>query len=239
MSAVSGVDPTLVTQCLDLCQALVSQGVAFNFSLTTNSDSTFTFSLDTRGCKEKKESNKPLARKKTSPSTLRRNERRRKEFLQKKTEASAATSETTESDPEKDKEKEVNKEVRVAKGHECNQCEKKFESESGLKIHMGKTHKKENLRSTSETSTLKKSPVKETLREEQCVCCGEVMSLQHQCEEEQIKETHEDEINPTESTTDTDESDHEEEYVDRTASGLDNIGPRGKLAAMRARRLGY
>ena len=87
MSAVSGVEPASATQCLDICQALVSQGVAFNFSLTTNSDSTFTFTLDTRGTRERVESTKPRARKKPSPSTLRRNERRRRDFLEKKAEA--------------------------------------------------------------------------------------------------------------------------------------------------------
>ena len=68
----------LATKCLDFCQALSSQGVAFNFSLSIGS--TFSFSLDTRG----KASLSPGTKKKSSPSTLRRNARRRKKFLEKK-----------------------------------------------------------------------------------------------------------------------------------------------------------
>ena len=77
MTAVGESDPNLATKCLDFCQALSSQGVAFNFSLSISS--TFFFSLDTRG-------KAPMASgtKKKSPSTLRRNARRRREFLEKK-----------------------------------------------------------------------------------------------------------------------------------------------------------
>merc|ERR1712129_98387 len=67
------------------CQALVSKGLAFTFSLTTSSG--FTISLDTRG----KESPGPVARKPPSPSTLRRNARRRQEFLQRKAKAAPVT----------------------------------------------------------------------------------------------------------------------------------------------------
>ena len=71
-------DSSLASQCLAFCQALASQGKDFSFSLTINS--TFSFSLDTR------ESNvKSIpAKKRSSPSTQRRNARRREEFLQKK-----------------------------------------------------------------------------------------------------------------------------------------------------------
>merc|ERR1712204_164917 len=67
------------------CQALVSKGLAFTFSITTSSG--FTISLDTRG----KESPGPVARKPPSPSTLRRNARRRQEFLQRKAKAVPVT----------------------------------------------------------------------------------------------------------------------------------------------------
>ena len=81
MAAVSDVDPSLKSKCLELCQALVDKGTPFTFSLTIGS--TFTLSLDTMG---KEKSPTPLARKKPSPSTLRRNARRKEQFLKKKAE---------------------------------------------------------------------------------------------------------------------------------------------------------
>ena len=80
MAAVlsSAVDSSLASQCMAFCQALASQGKEFNFTL--NIGSTFSFSLDTRG----KNVKATLAKKRTSPSTQRRNARRREEFLRKK-----------------------------------------------------------------------------------------------------------------------------------------------------------
>ena len=78
---VSGEDTPLANKCFDFCKALASQGMAFSFSLTLGSN--FSFSLETREmaphsvCKDK-------AWKKKSPSTIRRNVRRREAFLQKK-----------------------------------------------------------------------------------------------------------------------------------------------------------
>ena len=74
----NGQDSSLASQCLAFCQALVSQGKAFSFSIKI--DSTFSFSLDTR----ESSGSAPLTRKKVSPSTQRRNARRRAEFLKKK-----------------------------------------------------------------------------------------------------------------------------------------------------------
>ena len=92
---MSAETPTLASQCLDLSQALVRQGLAFSLSLTIGSK--FTFSLDTRKIEEQPS---PMARKYTSPSTQRRNARRRQEFLKKKAEASPNTPETTVKNPE-------------------------------------------------------------------------------------------------------------------------------------------
>ena len=78
---MDGVDLTLSSKSLELCQALIGQGKAFNFSLTFTGTS-YTFSLDTRS----KDTPSPQARKKASPSTLRRNARRREEFLKRKAE---------------------------------------------------------------------------------------------------------------------------------------------------------
>ena len=79
MAAVSGADPIMASQCLDICQALVAKGVAFTLSLHVGS--TITFTLDTR---EKEDTPSPVARKRPSPSTVRRNNKRKAEFLEKK-----------------------------------------------------------------------------------------------------------------------------------------------------------
>ena len=77
MAAVAEVGSSLLSKCLDFCQALSSKGQAFNFSVAIGPD--FTFSMDTR-CKAAS----PRIKKKASPSTLRRNARRREEYLQRK-----------------------------------------------------------------------------------------------------------------------------------------------------------
>ena len=68
---VNGVESSLVTKCLDFCQALSRQGKAFNFNL--NVGSSFTFSLDTRV----KSIPPEMVRKKLSPSSIRGDARRR------------------------------------------------------------------------------------------------------------------------------------------------------------------
>ena len=78
-------DAKLVSQCLDFCQTLAGKSLSFSFSLTIGTN--FSFSVDTMGKgalapKEKK--------KKTTPSAMRRNARRREEFLNKKLNASTA-----------------------------------------------------------------------------------------------------------------------------------------------------
>jgi len=76
----------LAYKCLEVCQALVAKGEPFKFSLSMGA--TLTFSLDTRG---KEETPTPMARKKVSPSTMRRNARRKEAFLEKKAETSSNT----------------------------------------------------------------------------------------------------------------------------------------------------
>ena len=157
MTAVGESDPNLASKCLDFCQALSSQGVAFNFSVSIGS--TFSFSLDTRG----KAPLSPGTKKKSSPSTLRRNARRRKEFLEKKQHPAAV----------------IPREEAVGeKAFLCDQCDSNFKSENGLKIHVGKTHKKvnstpsspENLRGPGQMrSALSASPLLNTCREESTI----------------------------------------------------------------------
>ena len=70
-------DAFLAPHCLDFCQMLVGKSLSFSFSLEIGTN--FSFSLDTRG-----EAALSSAKKKQTPSTLRRNARRREQFLQKK-----------------------------------------------------------------------------------------------------------------------------------------------------------
>ena len=79
VSGVSEPDSSLATQCLDFCQALARQGKDFKLSITIGS--TFTFSLDT---KEGRATLPTRIQKRKSPSTLKRNAKRREEFLSKK-----------------------------------------------------------------------------------------------------------------------------------------------------------
>ena len=140
----------LLTQCLDFCQALENRGRQFNFNLTLETG--FTFSLDTRG-----EHNQPKIhkeKKRKSPSTLKRDLRRKEEFQRKK------GSDTPKEAPEVET-------VLQAKSFACDQCEKVYVTEKGLKTHTGKKHKTEVLRSSSPAPSLQVSPLKDTMREEQ------------------------------------------------------------------------
>ena len=71
------VDSSLASKCMEFCQALANQGQDFNFTLTTTSG--FSFSLDTR-----KKAASPDAKKRLSPSTLRRNAKRKEGYLKHK-----------------------------------------------------------------------------------------------------------------------------------------------------------
>ena len=75
----------------------------------------------------------------------------------------------------------------------CNLCDQTFRTSNSLKIHKGEAHKDsglaltEKLRDIPETPLPKVvSPEKGAGREEQCVCCGELMSPHHQCREETL-----------------------------------------------------
>ena len=117
----------LVKMCLEFSQALVQQVQTVKLSINTES---FSFSLDTREATRKVEETK---KKKLSPSQIRRNLRRKEEFLKRKSKPPKVTTESVILESEK------NVEVIKVKVHECQMCDKTFESESGLKIHIGKT----------------------------------------------------------------------------------------------------
>ena len=82
----------------------------------------FTFSMDTRSMAAS-----PVIKKKASPSTLRRNARRREEYLQRKQNPSPVNS-TEEVET-------------VSNALSCDQCDYKPASEKGLLQHKRKKHK--------------------------------------------------------------------------------------------------
>ena len=120
----------LVTQCMDFCQTLATKSLTISFILTLGDS--FTFSLDTNG----KETLAPPAKekkKKKTLSSLRRDARRRAKFLKEKLEVSNGGGQVSE---------EEEAEIQVEKKFKCDQCKNTFKSENGLKIHLGKAHKK-------------------------------------------------------------------------------------------------
>ena len=143
------VDSSLLSQCLDFCQALARQGHAFNLSVAIGAS--FTFSLDTRS----KDVASQVTKKKASPSTLRRNTKRREEYqLAKQRRSSPRTS----GDPAS------------AAENLCDQCEYVAASEKGLRQHIRMKHKEprpaERIRSTFSQLPLVVSPIKEQRRVE-------------------------------------------------------------------------
>ena len=93
----------MALKCLEFCQALTSQGMKFSFNLTTGIS--FSFSLDT---KESEKSASPVAeqakkKKKLSPSDVKRMQRRRQEFLKRKSEGRKDESSVVLQTPEKER----------------------------------------------------------------------------------------------------------------------------------------
>ena len=169
----------MYSKCLEVSQALVSKGQPFNFSFTIGIHS---FSLDTR-----ESTTKVVDRKRLSPSQLRRNLKRKEDFLKKKSDSPNSSKEPPEQTPEKETEADV---VPVNQ-HKCSICERTFATKNGLNIHKGKAHDQQALRTSSlKEPPLEPSPIKDTPREEQCVCCGYQMSPHHQCEPPHQPEAH-------------------------------------------------
>ena len=102
-----------------------------------------------------------VAKKRISPSTQRRNARRREEFLKRKLNPVAPLPSALDTQA-----------VVEAKEFKCSQCDNIFKSENGLKIHVGKTHK--NVNTTPERlrqqpaspATMPTSPLSDARREE-------------------------------------------------------------------------
>ena len=130
MTAVGESDSSLAAKCLELCQTLAVQGLAFNFSLKIGSS--YSFSLDARD-KGVASNIANESKKRKSPSTLRRNARRKEDFLKKKQNPAPVT-------PEPGAEPDVGL-PRGEDSFKCDICGNFFKSDNGLRIHMGKRHK--------------------------------------------------------------------------------------------------
>ena len=158
----------MLSKCLDFCQALARQGHTFNISIAFGTS--FSFSLDTRS---KEVVTSQVTKKKASPSTLRRNAKRREEFLARKRQNSLPR---TSSDPAPTELK-------------CDHCEYiiiyiKAASVKGPKQHTRMKHKDAEIeRMTSDRPPLSVSPIKDQSREEPCHNCGGEGSPGRQCEE--------------------------------------------------------
>ena len=116
----------LTIKCLEFCQALASKGQKFAFSLSIGSN--YSFSMDTKENSTFLDTRKvttPIEgmKKKLSPSQVRRNMKRKEDFLKRKSE----NSKTVQSEQQKNI-------------FMCNQCDKIFQSENDLKIHKENIH---------------------------------------------------------------------------------------------------
>ena len=183
MNAATMECAPLAAKCMEFCRHLESQGRAFKFSLSVGTN--FDFTLDTR---EEVTFSKEV-KKKASPSTMRRNVKRKELFLKKKCLTPSVAEKVS---PNGASEEEAVEDASVEETHLqkksfiCNQCENVFSTENGLKIHIGKTHKTEMLRSSSPAPSLEVSPLKEQLREEHgcqvttCTKCSQTFKTDYQ-----------------------------------------------------------
>ena len=174
---MSDVNLPLVAKCMDFCQALAIQGHTFHFSL--NMGPSFSFSLDTRG----KAKTGLVSKKKESPSTQRKNARRREEFLSKKRQTPSTVDSTVEQ--------------ATASLFPCDHCDYTNVSEKGLRQHVRMKHGKSQLdtqlqssslptpeifrKPTSYSDALAVSPVGDSTRVIPCNNCDEDMSPNHSC----------------------------------------------------------
>ena len=174
MTAASELNSSLNSKRMDFCQALARQGLEFKFSVTIGS--AFTFSLDARA-KEGRDAPVTTVKKRNSPSTRRRNARRREEYLKRKFPSEVAKADS----PKRNKKQQGD-------GFHCDLCDSTFRSENGLKIHRGKTHKEhpspEKVREPPPQPPLSVSPPRSQERVEACHNCGMDMSPAHHCQDD-------------------------------------------------------
>ena len=127
-------DSSLVTQSLEFCRHLASQGKDFNISLKLGS---FSLSLDTM---EKTTMTNVMMKKKQSPSSLKRSARRRQEF-QKKSLLTTSVDSTPAAKCSKENTQKKGIESTAKNPIKCDYCDSRFENEKELKCHEGKMHK--------------------------------------------------------------------------------------------------
>ena len=138
MDEASAGDSSLAHQCLALCQTLASQGRTFSVSLTAGS--TFTFSMESNGVAIPAQ----LVKKKSSPSTLRRNAKRREIFLKRKLEPLIEVKVPSECPPCSSTAvipPLISSVMRVEeRPFQCDLCAASFMSKHGLKYHIESVH---------------------------------------------------------------------------------------------------
>ena len=138
MEEVPVGDSSLAHQCLAFCQTLASQGRTFSLSLTAGSS--FIFSM------ESNEISVPVqvVKKKSSPSTLRRNAKRRELFLKRKLASSVEMKAPSEYAPSASTvvcPPQLSSVIRVeGRPFQCDLCTASFVSKHGLKYHTESTH---------------------------------------------------------------------------------------------------
>ena len=137
MHETSAGDSSLAKQCLALCQTLASQGRTFSLSLSAGSS--FTFSMESKGVAIPVEK----VKKKSSPSTLRRNARRRDIFLRRKLESHTKMEASSECPPCPSSPPPLISSPKRVEGRpfKCDLCAASFVSKHGLKYHMESIHK--------------------------------------------------------------------------------------------------
>ena len=173
MATMGEADCSLAfSKCMDFCQALP----AFHFSLNMGHNSTFSLG---------KVNAAPVAKKKASPSTQRRNARLREEFLSKKRQSLAT----------------VNSPVDKATTSlfSCDQCDYNKVSEKGLRQHARMKRWKtqleeqlpkssspatpESLRQIAESTRFTGSPLLHNSREGICPNCDGLLTSDQQCDD--------------------------------------------------------
>jgi hypothetical protein len=151
----SDSEAALGMKFLDICQELTNKGILFTFTLTIGS--TINLSLDTSGKEKKEEPTTTLARKKFSPSTTRRNAKRKALYLEKKREErqykeTYKAAENTTADnipdmipqldgpPEASKSMDLTSTVKKTQPIKCEHCNFKAETMQHMKTHVKCKH---------------------------------------------------------------------------------------------------
>ena len=147
MDEASAGDSSLAKQCLALCQTLASQGRTFSLSLTAGSS--FIFSMESNGIAVPVQ----VVKKKSSPSTLRRNAKRRELFLKRKLESSVEMKAPSEYPPSASTvvgPSQLSSAMRFeGRPFQCDLCTASFVSKHGLKYHTASTHTMASIQSSS------------------------------------------------------------------------------------------